>query len=175
MKHMWQDFSQFFPVFLIAVVGVLFLSFIKVRKGDLKKRIIYIDALLILTISGIFLVTLVPLGNVLESPRMINLIPFLEIYDMIFQRQSLTGFIWNVGINIILFVPFGFLIALRRVWKHGESSAGYVAFSGLMLSFFIESFQLIFPMGRMADVDDLIINTLGAYTGYIIFAKFFTE
>ncbi|SHF16874.1 VanZ family protein [Alkalibacter saccharofermentans] len=171
MRHMWQQFSAFVPFFLIAVGAIVVLSFMKIKKGDERTKIIFADALLLLTVAGIFLVTLVPLGYRSGAERMISLVPLSEIYDMLFQRESIEVFIWNVGINLMLFVPFGFFLSLRTDYKYREVSPLRVAAIGLMLSFFIETFQFVFPMGRMADIDDLIVNTLGAYLGYVLWRK----
>ncbi|MFD3450107.1 VanZ family protein [Microbacteriaceae bacterium 4G12] len=43
-----------------------------------------------------------------------------------------------------------------------------VTLKGLCLSLFVETFQYIVPMRRSADVDDLILNTIGAFVGYMI-------
>jgi glycopeptide antibiotics resistance protein len=168
---MWQQFSAFVPLFLIAVGAIFVLSFMKIKKGDVRTKIIFADALLLLTVAGIFLVTLVPLGYSSDAERMISLVPLSEIYDMLFQRASIEVFIWNVGINLMLFVPFGFFLSLRMDYKYREVSPLRVVTIGFMLSFFIETFQFVFPMGRMADIDDLIVNTLGAYLGYLIWRK----
>ncbi|WP_091488258.1 VanZ family protein [Alkalibacterium putridalgicola] len=40
--------------------------------------------------------------------------------------------------------------------------------TGLLFSLFIEVVQFSIPMGRSADIDDLILNTIGAFLGYII-------
>ena len=68
--------------------------------------------------------------------------------------------------NVVGFVPFGFILPLivRR-------ARGFflITLSGFALSLFVEVVQLITKVGCF-DVDDLILNTLGAAVGYILFA-----
>lgn len=68
--------------------------------------------------------------------------------------------------NVALFLPFGFLLPFavrtcRRLWV-----ALVVAAS---LSVLIESLQALLP-GHTTDVDDVILNTVGAALGYLAFS-----
>lgn len=70
-------------------------------------------------------------------------------------------------LNIIMFMPLGFLLPLnwsnfRKCWK--------VALTGLGFSAIIEFCQLF--NNRITDVDDLIMNTLGACAGYFVWVLF---
>jgi glycopeptide antibiotics resistance protein len=44
----------------------------------------------------------------------------------------------------------------------------YIGGASFLLSFFIETVQLVFKIG-VFDVDDLIMNTLGGLIGYVIY------
>ncbi|MDR2703362.1 MAG: VanZ family protein [Cellulomonadaceae bacterium] len=66
-------------------------------------------------------------------------------------------------LNILLFVPLGFLVPL--LWK-GFRSFGRVALAGLAFSALIEISQLFTT--RTVTVDDLLMNTLGAVIGYCL-------
>ena len=66
-------------------------------------------------------------------------------------------------LNMIMMMPFGFLLPLlwprwRRLWK--------VILAGFGFSLLIEVFQLFNT--RLSDVDDLIMNSLGAFAGYLV-------
>ena len=76
-----------------------------------------------------------------------------------------TGqFIWLFFGNIGWFVPFGLLLpALLKNNKFGR-----VAAFGFMFSFVIESIQFFSRKG-MAELDDLILNTLGVVIGYFLY------
>lgn len=83
----------------------------------------------------------------------INLIPFVDFPQEIFQY----------GMNVILFLPVGFFLPL--LWKKFESFLR-VFLTGLGMSLIIELLQLF--TFRAADIDDLLMNTLGAAVGYLI-------
>jgi len=72
---------------------------------------------------------------------------------------------YNLLGNFAGFIPLGLLLPfifprLRNLYK--------ILVAGFILSLFFESMQLIFNLG-VFDVDDLILNTVGALAGYIIF------
>ena len=65
--------------------------------------------------------------------------------------------------NVALFVPLGFLLPLLaprldRLWR--------TVAAGFLLSTAVELSQLAFPGIRRPDVNDVLMNTLGAAVGY---------
>ena len=66
--------------------------------------------------------------------------------------------------NIALFVPFGILVSL--LWPHRPAWA--VIALGLATSGAIELAQLLFLPHRVADVRDLVANTLGTAVGVAV-------
>lgn len=100
----------------------------------------------------------------------INFMPFKTISSVSAQSaagQSFWTILANESIlgNLLLFVPFGFLLPL--IWPEKNECVGTI-FSGFILSLFIEACQLF--VGRSCDIDDLILNTLGAFAGYLVYA-----
>ena len=83
-----------------------------------------------------------------------NLIPFVG-----------SSFI-PVLLNFILFVPYGFLLPI--VFNSCKWNWKKILYIGALTSFIIEILQLF--GGRYAEIDDFIINTLGALSGYILYA-----
>jgi glycopeptide antibiotics resistance protein len=68
--------------------------------------------------------------------------------------------------NVALFMPLGFLLPtlaprLDRFWR----TVG----TGFVVSALIELFQVAFPGVRRADVNDVLMNTLGAAAGYLVY------
>lgn len=66
-----------------------------------------------------------------------------------------------------MFLPLGFIFPIafkkaRTFWK--------TTVSMMLFSFFIEFVQYF--VGRSADIDDLMLNTLGGIFGYLIFYLF---
>lgn len=84
----------------------------------------------------------------------INLIPFYWIAEGV--RPYIE--------NILLFIPLGFM--LPCIWKKYEVF-WKTALSGITLSLIIELSQLF--NRRITDIDDLLMNTLGAFIGWVIF------
>lgn len=70
--------------------------------------------------------------------------------------------------NILMFVPFGFL--LPAVFAKLRSF-GKTAFCALLFTVCIEVLQ--FFTGRAADIDDVILNFLGGTLGYVLFSQTF--
>ena len=87
------------------------------------------------------------------SPDEINLIPFSNQIDIPAYLA-----------NILLFIPFGLLAPF--VWN-GLDHPAAVTCSGFGFSLLIELSQLL--NHRATDIDDLILNTLGALIGYALF------
>lgn len=81
----------------------------------------------------------------------INLIPF--------QSEGMMTYI----LNVIMFMPLGFLLPL--IWKELRNPIK-VTLTGLGFSFAIEFCQLF--NRRNTDIDDLLMNTLGALVGYFM-------
>lgn len=95
-------------------------------------------------------------GNIFDPN--INLIPFQY------------GILYSDYLNILMFIPLGFILPL--MWKKYHKFADTVKF-GFYLSLFIELSQL-FTRFRATDINDLITNTLGVTIGwaiYFIFSK----
>ena len=89
-----------------------------------------------------------------------NFIPFKEI-----MRYSITSrlFLKNVIGNMLMFLPFGFFISYYL-----ENKKPHLTFVlTLIASVAIELVQL--AIGRVFDVDDIILNICGGMLGYFIY------
>ncbi|PDZ44448.1 VanZ family protein [Bacillus wiedmannii] len=71
-------------------------------------------------------------------------------------------------LNILLFMPFGFL--LPTIWPHFRKMKNTVC-AGFFFSLAIELNQLL--NNRITDIDDLFTNTLGAIVGYVLYRALF--
>ena len=102
-----------------------------------------------------------------------QLIPFKSIFQYVTAIQlenKANASLSNVLGNIVLFVPWGFLIAQTFIFLR---SWLLVSLSSLALSLLAEVIQFIFKVG-LFDVDDIILNTLGGiigYAGFIIWMR----
>lgn len=68
------------------------------------------------------------------------------------------GYWWDIALNILLFIPFGFLVG-RKGWK--------AVLFGFLLSALIECAQYIFLLGY-CEADDVLNNTIGCGIGILL-------
>ncbi|MDD3278330.1 MAG: VanZ family protein [Lachnospiraceae bacterium] len=97
-----------------------------------------------------------------------NLVPFKEIHRFWVYRAQVGFWVafYNLAGNVIGFLPFGFILpVMHRDMKH----FWLVVLLGFGLSLLVETLQLVLKVGCF-DVDDLMLNTLGAAMGYLLFA-----
>ena len=116
-------------------------------------------------IRALFLVyLLIVIKLILEGLDTANFTPFKTIRMYIDYAYMLNSFENLVG-NILVFVPFGFL--LPYVWKKA-GSFWVMLLNAVIFVLGIEVFQLFSAFGAF-DVDDIILNCLGAVWGYLFY------
>ena len=89
--------------------------------------------------------------------------PFDDLQQVFLQRDPAAA--QHFFLNILLFVPFGYLVPATnpkylRKWS-------FAMMGGLIASTVIEGAQMIFQLGQ-SDVDDIIANAFGAVMGYVL-------
>lgn len=92
-----------------------------------------------------------------------NFVPFKTIYGYLVQETNRNIAFRNIVGNLVLFIPFGFLLPMivggrLNYWK--------IIILSFLMSLVLELVQL-FSVGS-CDVDDLLLNTIGAALGYLI-------
>ena len=164
MIYLYETFKSVIPVFVILSVLVFILTVaidlkFKVKDGVMHQIArITIHFGLIMSFIGIGLVTGLPSDN---PEKLTQFEPFRSITDTYLYATD-YAFFNAIVMNIILFVPFSmfFYLATSRL------------ILTFVLSFFlsvgIEVLQYILPIGRISNVDDVILNTAGAVIGIII-------
>ena len=96
-----------------------------------------------------------------------NLTLFNEIRRFLVYSDILgyKAVLLNIAGNVVAFMPFGFI--LPEVWD--QLNRWYtITLMGFLFSLCIELIQLIGRVGSF-DVDDLLLNTIGAFVGYVAF------
>ncbi|MED0876075.1 VanZ family protein [Bacillus mobilis] len=109
----------------------------------------------------------------------INVIPFVSIIkdigkigiaydgDVLFMIGIIVR---NVGGNILLLMPLGFLAPI--IWDKFKELKNTILL-GLVISISIELLQLMESLfsrwGRITDIDDVICNVIGSIAGYFIY------
>ncbi|GAB3059417.1 VanZ family protein [Salinicoccus sesuvii] len=164
MRQLLEVFQPVIPVFiLLFIVVVVVALFINSRAGyrmdSIKKRVDFVVHIgLMMTIIGILLVTLLPSSN---PEKVTQFIPFYSILDT-FEYATDYAIINSIGMNILLFVPFGLFMYL---FTKNEFLTTIIA---CLFSIIIETLQYILPIGRITNIDDVILNTSGAILGMVV-------
>ena len=110
---------------------------------------------LVLETTGIGTIWEIGLYPGMKLQEEINLLPFRD------------GISLSMILNVVMFMPLGFLLPL--LWKEYQSLVR-TAIIGFCFSCGIEFCQLF--NRRVSDVDDLLMNTLGAILGWLIWIVF---
>ena len=145
---------------LIAAVGLATLVVVVRRRGHGRQRLRTLGAGILVAASVLVVATtLLPVAA--GAPATVNLDPGATIGNYLRFGDDLLS-ARNLGLNIALFVPAGLGLALWRRW--GVVRVLPVA---LLASALVEAIQYLVPLGRAADVDDVILNSVGAAIGAI--------
>lgn len=157
-EAMMEVLPDVWPMLIIitVIISSLRITYLitKHKKFLLHKEIIYLLA--VIYILCLFHVVTFQDINYGES----NFIPFKEIF-----RYSIGSnkFIKNVLGNIILFIPFGFLSS----YLLKNRKLGVITILTILASGTIETVQ--YYIGRVFDIDDIILNLLGGIIGFLIY------
>ena len=104
------------------------------------------------------------IDNMIARNTRVNMMPVVELWNW-----AVKGVWWHLFYNVIgnfaWFVPLGTLVPAlfkgqRKWWR--------VVWIGAIVSFSIEVLQYILCTG-VSDIDDVILNAIGAGIGYIVF------
>jgi len=146
---------------------MLFVSlvlFISIRVSYLiknkEKFIFHKEVFMLLFASYILCLFQVVTSQDINTSTGNNFIPFVEIF-----RYEPFGrlFIKNIVGNVIMFIPYGFFVSKYASGKNFILSLFLI----FLASFSIECTQL--AIGRIFDVDDIILNVFGGIIGYSIY------
>ena len=160
MKYLIKYFIDF------AVLIFLYASVFFRRWRPQGRDVLFVNTLMYAYLSAVLFFTMMPvivsIPFMLDHPyKPMNLVPFI---DVSLRRGD---FFRQVGLNIIMTMPFGFLFPLTRDKKAKFSAT---VFSCFLMSLGIELLQPFFD--RSADVTDLITNVIGGVLGYGFYAVF---
>jgi glycopeptide antibiotics resistance protein len=138
------------------------------------------------------------IGFYFKAKRTISIGHFLWVYVFLFYLSLVYGVtqiatVWDISryetwirvsqinwtlfdtagsttylLNIVLFMPLGFL--LPAIWPHFRKMKNTVC-AGFFFSLAIELNQLL--NNRITDIDDVFTNTLGAIVGYVLYRVLF--
>ena len=155
--------SYTWPMILISVVIIVSLRIAYLIK--MKERFIIYKELISLSfviyILCLFQVVTFQDGVVWSTN---NFIPFREILR---YNMGSRLFFKNVIGNMLMFMPYGLFVSFYLQNK----KSNLTLILTLVASFSIEVVQMV--IGRVFDIDDIILNLLGGYFGYLIYYLFY--
>ena len=152
-------FNFTWPMVIISVVILVSFRICYLIKNK-EKLILYKELLMLSFIIYILCLFQVVTFQDNVSWSTNNFIPFKEILR---YNMGSRLFVKNVIGNMLMFLPYGFFISyyLRNVKPH------LTLILTLVASFSIELVQML--IGRVFDIDDIILNMLGGYLGYLCY------
>lgn len=153
-----EIFGETWPTIVISMVILVSTRIFYLLKNK-KEIILYRELMsLLFVIYVLCLFYVVTFEDVSWSTS--NFTPFHEMFRYEFGSRL---FIKNVIGNMILFMPYGFFVTYYLKIKKPFPILGL----SLLVSLTIEVTQLL--IGRVFDIDDLLLNTIGGCLGFYIY------
>ena len=147
--------TRYLPIGILCgfIVTAIHVLHIILKQGDVHWRIRILEFCLITYIVAVLFIAL--LSREPGSRDMISLIPFSTVGSTAQSHAYVVE-------NIIMFIPFGFL--LPQLWAHMRN-LGLCLLSAFITSMVIEVTQVVTKMGY-GQTDDVITNVIGAAIGF---------
>ena len=142
-----------------AVVAVPLVWLFQRFRGERGWTRYVLSGLFVLYLCEMFDVVGIPAAQYIRWEPNISLIPFSDETHWLGVQRVL---------NAVMFAPLGFLLPV--LWR-GCRKWSVTTLAGFLLSLTIEILQMF--CFRATDVDDLLMNTLGAFLGYCLAWLFF--
>lgn len=166
IEPLYDKFKYFLSLTwpIVFVTLIILISFrVSYLYQSHKKVVIYKEILLFFFAFYLLCLFQIVASTDPLTPDGSNFIPFQEI-----TRYKLFSklFIRNIIGNILIFLPYGYFIG--RYFTHKSKMLSI--FLVLLASVSIEFTQLY--IGRVFDVDDIILNVIGGTIGYLIYLSF---
>ena len=151
--------NNIWPMLVVFIVAIALIRFFYLQthreRFCLHKELSYLFAIIY-----IWLLFEILTMTELNSASGMNLVPFSEIFRYEFGTKM---FNYNVLGNIIIFLPFGYLVGEyvnpKKIWP--------ILITTLLTSLSIEFVQL--QIGRSFDIDDILLNVAGGLLGYLLY------
>ncbi|MEO6720568.1 MAG: VanZ family protein [Ferruginibacter sp.] len=172
-------------MFILVYSGLILYRFIagygrlkQPKSFQLKSELVIV--LFVFYIATVLALTILPVSvSHFQNPKEpgVNFIPLINTYryltgKLLSPHHIVASFFTeNIIGNLVLFIPLG--IFLPIIFP-GLRSFKKIVFISFISSFSIEMIQLIlreFGTYRMADIDDIILNSVGGMIGYFLYKK----
>ncbi len=151
-------FNNIWPMLVVFIVAIAFLRFFYLQNHR-ERFCLHKELSYLISIIYIWLLFEILTMTELNGSGGMNLVPFVEMTRYEFGS---TLFYYNVLGNILIFLPFGYLIGVyvepKKIWP--------VIITTFFTSIVVEFVQL--QIGRSFDIDDVILNVVGGLIGYLL-------
>lgn len=156
--------SQVQLLFIVGALVILVPGFVFRRvKGGLSKRGIITTYFIFVYVGIILLITVFRREAGTRSGKVETHLNFGNIKGNWYNlRQSAY-----CALNVLMFVPFGFLVRILRWDDRAAKGAIMTTFISFMLSSGVEVIQLLSKTGTF-EVTDLVTNTSGGFIGAVL-------
>lgn len=155
VNNMWPMLT----IFLVVIASVR----IAAIRSNNEKLVFYKEFSSLLFIIYILLLYELLTRSELNHNSGYNLVPFTEIFR---YPVGSRGFYFNVVGNIVMFIPFGYFISTyikpKRILP--------ILIVSALSSATVEFVQAC--IGRSFDVDDILLNVVGALIGFLLYVSF---
>lgn len=166
--------------FMIGIPILIIMEILRYRKTKLSKKkfINYKEISMVIFsiyIMSLVAITLLPLYTLSHSRAAANVIPVLNtIRDITTTRADMANYMtkfWIVNIlgNLVLLVPLAAISPIIFKKFRKLKSTVILCFLVSTLIEFLQYLSGFLGNPRSADIDDVILNTLGALIGFLIF------
>ena len=159
LSNTLKDVWPMMTIFLVVIICIR-ITYIKVNH---EKFIFYKEFLNIIFVIYALLLFQMLTNAELNTTGGLNLIPFTEILR---YKIGTPGFNLNVIGNIVIFIPFGYFVS----GYVKATKISHILFISVITSTTVESVQRF--IGRSFDVDDILLNVVGAITGFLFYIGF---
>lgn len=151
----------------IFLIIIYFWKFYKKWK-EKGRDVLLVNTTMYIYLSFVLYFTLMPIITSLpfifnHQYTPMNLVPFIDVLN------SRGDFVRQVGLNVIMTIPFGFLVPFI---KKENVRLLKIVFYTFLLSLGIELLQPLINGFRSADITDLITNVIGGIIGYVMYLIF---
>lgn len=162
MEIITESIDNIWPMLTIFLVIIATIRIAAIKSNN-EKLIFHKEFSNLLFIIYILLLYELLTRSELNNASGYNLVPFTEMF-----RYSVgsPNFYLNVVGNIVLFIPFGYFISTYIKPKKILA----ILIVSVISSTTVEFVQLC--IGRSFDVDDIILNALGAIIGFLLYVAF---
>ncbi len=159
LSNTLHDVWPMLTIFLVVIISIR----ITYTRVNHEKFIFYKEFL-----NLVFVVYALLLFQMLTNTEMnttggLNIVPFTEILR---YKVGTQGFNLNVIGNIAIFIPFGYFVS----GYVKATKISHILFISAITSTTVESVQYF--IGRSFDVDDILLNVIGAVCGFLLYIGF---